>query len=76
MRKLMDSVAYTFLNPNLAPGGSLHLLDDVRRDFQSFKPLLGNGDLDGFQILFDFQFTRHWQSLLLYIAHNLKDCSR
>jgi hypothetical protein len=75
MCKLADGVADTFLNLDLAPGGSLHLCDDVGRDFQPFQPLLGNGVLDGPQILFDFLFTWHGQSLAYGIAHNLKKFS-
>jgi hypothetical protein len=63
MCKLADGVADTFLNLDLAPGGPLHLGDDVGRDFQPFQPLLGNGVLDGPQIPFDFRFTWHGQSL-------------
>jgi hypothetical protein len=72
MCKLADGCADTFLNLDLAPGGSLHLGDDVSRDFQPFQPLLGNGVLDGPHILFDFLFTRHGQNLNYDIAHNLK----
>jgi hypothetical protein len=76
MCKLADGVADTFLNLDLAPGGSLHRGDDVGRDFQPFQPLLGNGVLDGHQILFDSLFTWHGQSLASSIAHNLKKFSR
>jgi hypothetical protein len=63
MGKLADSVEDSCLNLDLAPSGSFHLCDYVRRDFQAFKPLLGNGVLNGPQILFDFLFARHGQSL-------------
>jgi hypothetical protein len=75
MCKLADGVADTFLNLDLAPGGSLHLCNDVGRNFQPFQPLLGNSVLDGPQILFDFLFTRHGQSLAYGIAHTLKKFS-
>jgi len=67
MRKPADCVADTFLNFDFAPGSSFHFFDNVRRDFQPFKRLLGHGIFDGLQILADFLFFCHRRSLRLFL---------
>jgi hypothetical protein len=63
MREPADCVADAFLNLDFALSSPLHLFDNVRGHFQSFKPLLGHGIIDGLQILTDFLFFRHRRSL-------------
>jgi hypothetical protein len=43
MGVLSKRVADAFLDLDFAPCRALHLLDDVRRNFQSLKTLLGDG---------------------------------
>jgi hypothetical protein len=63
MRKPADCVADTFLNLDFAPGSPFHFFDNVRRNFQPFKHLLGNGVIDGLQILAGFLCA--WHSKIL-----------
>jgi hypothetical protein len=58
MREPADCVADASLNLDLAPGSPVHFFDNLRRDFQLLKGLLGNGVFNGLQILADFLLSK------------------
>jgi hypothetical protein len=59
MCELENCVADAFFDINFALGGPLHLLNNIWVNLEPFEPLLGNGVVDGLQILADFLMDCH-----------------